>query len=43
MGIEVLNRRGPVKSTGTGLLNHQTSKNSLLLLLIKISLWVFEI
>jgi hypothetical protein len=41
MGIEVLNHGGPLKSTGAGLLNHQTSKNTLLSLLIKISLWVF--
>jgi hypothetical protein len=42
-GIGVSKRSGPLKSTGAGLLNHQTSKNSLILLLIKISLWVFLI
>jgi hypothetical protein len=36
-------RGGPLHSTGAGLLNHQTSKISAILLLIKISLWVFKI
>jgi hypothetical protein len=43
MGIGVLNRGGPLKSTGAGLINHQISKNSIISLLIKISLWVFKI
>jgi hypothetical protein len=34
---------GPLNSTGTGLLNHQTSKNSIMSFWIKISLRVFEI
>jgi hypothetical protein len=34
---------GPLHSTGAGLLNHQTSKNSIMLLWMKISLWVFKI
>jgi hypothetical protein len=36
-------RRGPLNSTGAGLLNHQTSKNSINLFWMKISLWVFKI
>jgi hypothetical protein len=37
-------KRGrPLNSTGAGLLNHQTSKNSIMLFWMKISLWVFKI
>jgi hypothetical protein len=32
-----------LNSTGAGLLNHQTSKNSILLFWMKFSLWVFKI
>jgi hypothetical protein len=34
---------GPFNSTGAGLLNHQTSKNSIMSFWMKISLWVFKI
>jgi hypothetical protein len=33
----------PLNSTGAGLLNHQTSKNSVMSFWMKISLWVFKI
>jgi hypothetical protein len=42
-GIGVLKRRGPLNSTGAGLLNHQTSKISINSIWMKISLWVFKI
>jgi hypothetical protein len=42
-GIGVLKRGGPLNSTGTGLLNHQTSKIRAIPFFIKISLWAFEI
>jgi hypothetical protein len=42
-GIGILKRGGALNSTGTGLLNHQTSKNSIMSFLMKISLWVFKI
>jgi hypothetical protein len=35
--------RGPLNSTRTGLLNHQTSKISINSIWMKISLWVFKI
>jgi hypothetical protein len=34
---------GPRNSTRVGLLNHQTSKNSIILFWMKICLWVFKI
>jgi hypothetical protein len=34
---------GPLNSTRAGLLNHQTSKNSINSFWMKISLWVFKI
>jgi hypothetical protein len=34
---------GPLNSTGAGLLNHQTSKTSLISFWTQISLWVFLI
>jgi hypothetical protein len=42
-GIGVPKCGGPINSTGAGLLNHQTSKNSLMSFWMKISLWVFKI
>jgi hypothetical protein len=33
----------PLNSTGAGLLNYQTSKNSVMSFWMKISLWVFKI
>jgi hypothetical protein len=42
-GIGVAKRGGPLNSTEAGLLNHQTSKNSINLICMKISLWVFKI
>jgi hypothetical protein len=37
-------KRGtPLNSTGAGLLNHQTSKNSVISFWMKISLWVIKI
>jgi hypothetical protein len=42
-GIGVPKRGGPLNSTGAGLLNYQTSKNSVMSLWMKISLWVFKI
>jgi hypothetical protein len=33
----------PLNSTGAGLLNHQTSKNSIMSFWMKISLWVFKV
>jgi hypothetical protein len=42
-GIEVPKRGGPLNSTWTGLLNHQTPKISINSIWIKIPLWVFKI
>jgi hypothetical protein len=42
-GIGVPKRGEPLNSTRAGLLNHQTSKNSVLSFWMKISLWVFKI
>jgi hypothetical protein len=42
-GIGVPKCGGPLNSTRTGLLNHQTSKSSLNSFWMKISLWVFKI
>jgi hypothetical protein len=42
-GIRVPNRGGPLNSTGAGLLNHQTSKNSPISFWTKNSLWVYEL
>jgi hypothetical protein len=42
-GIGVPKCGGPFNSTGAGLLNHQTSKNSINSIWIKISWWVFKI
>jgi hypothetical protein len=42
-GIGVPKPGGPINSTGAGLLNHQTSKNSINSFWMKISLWVFKI
>jgi hypothetical protein len=42
-GIGVPRRGGSLNSTGTGLLNHQTSKISINSIWKKISLWVFKI
>jgi hypothetical protein len=42
-GIGVPKHGGPLNSTGAGLLNHQTSKISINLIWMKISLWVFKI
>jgi hypothetical protein len=37
-------KRGrPLNSIGAGLLNHETSKNSVMSFWMKISLWVFKI
>jgi hypothetical protein len=36
-------RRRPLNSTEAGLLNHQTSKNSVMSFWMKISLWVIKI
>jgi hypothetical protein len=41
-GTGVPKHGGPLNSTRTGLLNHQTSKNSISLFGTKISLWVFK-
>jgi hypothetical protein len=43
VGIRIPKRGGPLNSTGAGLLNHQTSKNSVMSFWMKISLWVFKI
>jgi hypothetical protein len=40
--IGVPKHGGPLNSTGVGLLNHQTSKNSPILFWTKNSLWVYE-
>jgi hypothetical protein len=40
-GIGVFKRGGPFNSIGAGLLNHQTSKVSLILFWTQIPLWVF--
>jgi hypothetical protein len=42
-GIGVPKHGGPLNSTRAGLLNHQTSKNSINSIWMKISLWVFKI
>jgi hypothetical protein len=42
-GIGIPKRGGPLTSTGVGLLNHQTSKISIMSFWMKISLWVFKI
>jgi hypothetical protein len=42
-GIGVPKHWGPLNSTGVGLLNHQTSKISIISIWMKISLWVFKI
>jgi hypothetical protein len=42
-GIGIPKRGGALNSTGTGLLNHQTSKISINSIWMKISLWVFKI
>jgi hypothetical protein len=42
-GIGVPKHGGPLNSTGTELLNHQTSKTSINSIWMKISLWVFKI
>jgi hypothetical protein len=42
-GVGVPKPRGPLNSTGAGLLNHQTSKISTNSIWMKISLWVFNI
>jgi hypothetical protein len=42
-GIGVPKHGRPLNSTGAGLLNHQTSKTSVMLVWMKISLWVFKI
>jgi hypothetical protein len=42
-GIGVPKHGGPINSTRAGLLNHQTSKNSINSFRMKICLWVFKI
>jgi hypothetical protein len=42
-GIGVPKHGGPHNSTGVDLLNHQTSKSSIMSFWMKISLWVFKI
>jgi hypothetical protein len=42
-GIGVSKHGGPLNSTGAGLLNHQTSKNSPILFWTKNSLWMYEL
>jgi hypothetical protein len=42
-GIGVPMHRGPLNSTGAGLLNRQTSEISINSIWMKISLWVFKI
>jgi hypothetical protein len=42
-GIRVSKHGGPLNSTRAGLLNQQTSKNSINSFCMKISLWVFKI
>jgi hypothetical protein len=42
-GIGIPKCGGPLNSTGAGLLNHQTSKNSPILFWTKNSLWVYEL
>jgi hypothetical protein len=42
-GIRFSKQGGPLNSTRTGLLNHQTSKISTNSIWMKISLWVFKI
>jgi hypothetical protein len=39
-GIGIPKPRGPLNSTGAGLLNQKTSKNSVMSFWMKISLWV---
>jgi hypothetical protein len=41
-GIGVPKREGPLNSTGTGLLNHQTSKITINSIWMKISLWCLK-
>jgi hypothetical protein len=42
-GIWVPKHGGPLNSSRAGLLNHETSKNSINSFWMKISLWVFKI
>jgi hypothetical protein len=42
-GIGIPKHGGPLNSTRAGLLNHQTSKNSVMSFWMKVSLWVFKI
>jgi hypothetical protein len=42
-GTRIPKRGGPLNSTGAGLLNHQTSKNSPISFWTKNSLWVYEL
>jgi hypothetical protein len=42
-GIRVPKHGGPLNSTKAGLLNHQTSKNSINSFWMEICLWVFKI
>jgi hypothetical protein len=42
-GIGVPKHGGPRNSTRVELLNHQSSKNSIMLFWMKISLWVYKI
>jgi hypothetical protein len=42
-GIRVPKHGGPLNSSRAGLLNHQTSKNSINSFWMKICLWVFRI
>jgi hypothetical protein len=42
-GIGILKRRGPLNSTGAGMLNHQTSKIRPISFWSEISSWVFKI
>jgi hypothetical protein len=42
-GVGVPKRGRPLIFTGAGLLNHQTSKNSVMSFWMKISLWVLKI
>jgi hypothetical protein len=41
-GIRVPKRGEPLNSTGAGLLNHETSKNSINSIWMKVCLWVFK-
>jgi hypothetical protein len=42
-GIGIPKHGRPLNSTGAGLLNHQSSKNSVMSFWMKISLWVIKI